>query len=292
MTLPALAGSRLALIGCGHIGGSLALALAGRVGAVVGFDADPAHAARAVALGIAGRLAPCASEAAQGADVVVVAVPVRALAGVLSEIASALANVSLVLDVGSTKAGALEAARSLPAPGRFVGCHPIAGTERSGPDAADAALFRGRPVVLTPDTGTDPAALALAEELWRQAGAHPQRMDAATHDRAMAAWSHLPHLAAFALAGAADACLEALGAGRELGARSLLDGTRVAASAPETWTDILLENAGPVREATALLRARLDALDAAIGRGDAGALGALLAEARAARLRLAGGGPP
>ncbi|HJZ88171.1 MAG TPA: prephenate dehydrogenase/arogenate dehydrogenase family protein [Polyangia bacterium] len=234
--------AEVALVGTGHIGGSLVLALraAGGAARVVGFDRDPAHAARARERGIVDTVAASAAAAVAGADLVLLAVPVRALPALLADIATALPRGCLVHDVGSTKARIVAAAEAtLPAPGRFVGGHPLAGLERSGPDAADAELFRDKKVFLTPTARTEPTALAAAEALWAAAGARTVRMEAGRHDALMAAVSHLPHAVAYALT-AAVAAYGPETAG--LSAGGFRDTTRIASSDPTMWRDIFLDN--------------------------------------------------
>ncbi len=278
--------ARLALIGCGHIGGSLALALraAGCVAHVRGFDADAAAAARAQALGILDEIAASAADAVTGADLVVLAVPIGAIAGVAKSFAAALTPGTIVTDVGATKADVVAACEAaLAGRARFVGGHPMAGTERSGPEAADQALFQGRVVIVTPTAATDAAACERVAELWRSVGARVVLLTPAAHDDAVAALSHLPHVAAFALAGAlaGDAAqLTGLAGG------SLASGTRVAASEPRAWVEILLANRAALLPWIDRFAARAAALRAAIAAGDADGLRALLDEARAARAAL------
>src|SRR6185503_5219948 len=194
---------RAALIGTGMIGGSLlgALKSAGAIAHAVGFDARREVAERARALGIVDEVAGSACEAARGATLIILAAPVRATESICVELAPAISPEALVTDVGSTKREVLAAVfRALPFPERFVGAHPIAGTERSGPEAADRSLFQGRRCLITPTAATRPQALADCVALWETAGARVEQMDAADHDRLLAWVSHLPHVAAFALA--------------------------------------------------------------------------------------------
>jgi prephenate dehydrogenase len=274
----------ISLIGTGMIGGSLLLALkqAGRVRRAIGFDASADAAQKALARGIVDELAPDPAAAVRGADVVVLAVPVRATARLCEAIAGALGSDVLVTDVGSTKRDVLAAVeRWLPHPERFVGAHPIAGTERSGPEAADAALFRGRRCLLTPLTSTRPELIAQVEELWRAAGAEPIRMDPVRHDQVLASVSHLPHAAAFALARAV-ARAEASG----LSGGGFHDTTRIAASDPIMWRDVFLANREPLLLALERLDEELGALRRALATGDADALAAYIAAAREARARV------
>jgi prephenate dehydrogenase len=266
---------RLAVIGVGLIGGSVAAAFraAGVASAVAGFDADPAAAARGVALGVLDRAAASIAEAVADAEVIVLAVPVGAMHSVLREVAAAAPPYAIVTDVGSIKAAVIEAAREeLSATSsfsfrRFVPAHPIAGGELPGVDHADAALFRGKRLVTTPVAQTHADALARVEALWRAAGAEVVRMGADEHDRIFAAVSHLPHLLSFALvaqiAGQADgaAKLEFAGAG-------FRDFTRIAASSPVMWRDIALANRAALAAELRGYRALLDDLQRAVEGAD------------------------
>jgi prephenate dehydrogenase len=269
---------KLALIGCGHIGGSLALALkrAGAVETVVGEDADPAAAERARELGILDQVGPPPASA----DVVVVAVPPRAVVEVCRRLHGGAA---VVTDVGSVKASIVRGAESVLG-GRFVGGHPMAGTERSGPDSADPALFVGRRVILTPTPQTRPDARARVRDLWLAAGAEVVDMTPEAHDAAVAALSHLPHAVAYSLAGVLAGRTELAG----LAGPSFRDGTRVAATSPALWIDVLQENREALLPLLDALGARLAALRAAVAAGDADAIGRLLAEGRAARESILG----
>ena len=197
------------------------------------------------------------------------ATPVRSLGEVARDIAPALEAGAIVFDVGSVKGTAIrEVERHLPE-GAFVACHPIAGTERIGPDAASPLLFEGKRCVICPSAASREDAVATIEALWTAMGAEPVRMDAALHDRVMAAGSHLPHVAAYSL-GASRALDEELASGLlRLPTSSLRDTTRVAASSPAMWRDILLDNKAEVVPLVEKLAARLEALRAAIAAGDA-----------------------
>ena len=279
----------LGVVGLGLIGGSLARALraAGAVGTIAGYDSDPEQCRHAFEHGIIDRIATSAADAAKDAEVVVVAVPVLATAAALAALKPGLAANTIVTDVGSTKQSVLAAAREVfgELPPRFVAAHPIAGTEKSGVANAQAGLFRGHRLVLTPHEAQDAAAAALVESLWTAAGARVVRMDAARHDAIFAATSHLPHLLAYSfvemltrLDGAdADIFPNAGGGFRDF--------TRIASSSPRMWHDILRANAQPV---AALLQKQIEELQnlhAMIERGDWDALRAVFERARAARER-------
>lgn len=281
---------RAAIVGVGLIGGSLALAAraAGLLGEVVGLGRSEANLALARSRGIVDRTVRDAA-ALGPVDLVVLAVPVRSTAAMARTLLPHLRPGTLVTDVGSVKGEVVAQCEAvLPADRPFVGGHPIAGSERAGAGAADPALFRGAPCILTPTPRTDPAALARVRALWEGVGARVQVMSPQAHDAALAWVSHLPHVVAYALVGAlarADGGLAALAGG------SWRDATRVAASPAELWRDILLANADAVLAATDAFSAQLARLRAAVAAGDAAALQALLEAAVAAR-RGADGGLP
>ena len=270
---------RVALVGCGLVGGSLALALRARGAFVVGQDRDGRAAERALTLGIVDDIGP-----AEGADVAILAVPVRSIP-TCARALGPLARDAVVTDVGSTKARIVAACEATLG-GRFVGGHPIAGSERAGPDAANARLFDGRRVIVTPTPRSEPSALARVVEMWRSVGATVIEMDAERHDRLLAAVSHLPHVVAYALAGA----LGVLGADSMTGLAGggLTDTTRIAATPAPMWVDVFLENKGPLLDAVDAFAGGLAALRSAIERDDGPAIAAFIDEARAARARILG----
>jgi prephenate dehydrogenase len=258
---PALTGP-VEVVGAGLIGTSIAL-VCRRLGIdVVLRDASEENVRTAHGLG-AGR--PAAPD--DRPQLVVVAVPPAALADAV--VAALERTGAVVTDVGSVKAAPLaEVAARVGAAelSRYVGSHPMAGSERSGPLAASAALFDGRPWAVTPHPGADPQAVGLVEALVLECGATPRRMEPAEHDRAVARISHLPHLAAVLVAGRlASAPAEHLA----LSGQGVRDVTRVAASDPALWRQILEANAGAVLDLLAEVRADLDALMTAVA-DDAG----------------------
>lgn len=288
---PAPPFARVAIIGLGLMGGSLGLALRagdgerGRLARVVaGYDAAPGVAARALARGALDVACASAAEAAQGADLVVIATPTLAADAILRAVATSLAPDVVVTDLCSVKAPVVvAAAQTLPQPQRFVGGHPMAGMERAGIESATGDLYRGARWALTPMPETAPDALARVRALVVALGATPLELDAEAHDAAVAGISHLPLTIAVALtqtlAGADDWPAMAL-----LAAGGYRDATRVAAGDPVMGRDILLAN----REA---LLARLDAFSAAlatlralVAQGDAAQIEAALREAQEARL--------
>jgi prephenate dehydrogenase len=277
---------RLAVIGVGLVGGSLALALrrAGAVGSIAGYDRDAQAVERAAALGVIDTAAASASDAAKGADLVVVAVPVRSIGSVLHDVALAMDRDAVVTDVGSTKGEVVAFARDelrdrFP---RFVPGHPIAGREASGVEAAVADLFRTARVVLTPDSATAPDAVELVKGCWEAAGARVASMPAERHDRIFAAVSHLPHMLSFALVSeiaAREDAEELLG----FAAGGFRDFTRIAASSPEMWRDIALQNRAALLEEMDRYGARLAVFRELVARGDGPGLERLMTEARTAR---------
>ena len=282
----------LAVIGVGLIGGSFALALrrAGAVSSVVGFDRDAAALERAASLGVIDAAAGSISEAAKGADLVVVAVPVRAIGTVLHDVALAMQPGAVVTDVGSTKADVTRTARAELRErfARFVPGHPIAGREASGVDAAAADLFRGARVVLTPSSDTAADAIELVRGAWEAALGRVTTMQAEEHDRIFAAVSHLPHLLSFALVSeiagrdnAADLFSFAAGGFRDF--------TRIAASSPEMWRDIALQNRAALLDELDRYASRLAVFRALIDKGEGPGLERLMAEARNARRAWAAG---
>jgi len=280
---------RVALIGVGLIGGSFALALrrAGGATTVVGVDRDVQALERGTALGVIDTTAESVSEATQGADLVVVAVPVRSIGPVLHDVALALEPNATVTDVGSTKTEVVEIARGelrarFP---RFVPGHPIAGREASGVDAASAELFKGARVVLTPAAETAPDAIDLVRACWEAAGTRVATLSAADHDHIFAAVSHLPHLLSFALVSE----LAARSNSAELfgfAAGGFRDFTPIAASSPEMWRDIALQNREALLEELDRYGARLAVFRELVDKGDGPGLQRLMAEARASRQAL------
>jgi len=277
---------QLGVIGCGLMGGSFALALrqAGAVRRIVGFSRSPASAQRALELGVVDAVAPDAAAAAAGSDLLVLAVPVATTQAVLESVREALAPGALCMDVGSTKRDVVHAAR-LGLGSRvdnFVPAHPIAGKERAGVDEADAALYRGCQVILTPTAQSDPARVARARRCWEAVGARVLTMTPEAHDRAYAAVSHLPHLLAFA-AFEAIARQDDAAALLGLAGPGFRDFTRIAGAEPAMWRDILLANRDEVLAQSALFRQALDGLEQALRAGDAQALHAQLTAISTAR---------
>lgn len=261
-----------AVIGIGLIGGSIASGLRGRGWTVVGHDAEEDHARRALSLGLVDRTTATIDEAVESADLVVVAAPPTATI----EVIAGLRTDAVVFDVAGVKSAIIEASGHLPG---FVGTHPMAGREVSGPDASSPALFHGATWVVIEGAAEAPTStvVGVVEAL----GARPVLMSAAAHDRAVARISHLPQLVASGLLGIAEDDAMAL----ELAAGSFRDLTRVGASEPLGWVEILKSNDRAVIGAIESLRARLDAIEEAIGAPDDSLL-TLLAAARDTRRAL------
>jgi prephenate dehydrogenase len=273
---------QLGLIGCGMMGGSFALAMkrAGLVKRVVGYSKSPSTTERARQMGVIDVEAPSALLAVSGADLVLLAVPVSATEATFKAIRHLVHKDSLIMDVGSTKREVVDAARRVlrDQVGVFVPAHPIAGKELSGVEHADADLYTGRQVILTPIERTFATQLAKAEKVWTALGCQVQQMSPEAHDAAYAAVSHLPHLLAFALINAV--------AGQEQGKTFLdlagpgfRDFTRIAASDPNVWRDILVSNREELLTQSRHFQRALHALESAIAIGDAKALETLIEQA-------------
>lgn len=284
---------RLALIGCGLMGGSFALALraAGLVQHVAGFSASEATRAKALLLGVIDTACTSAAEAVQGADLVLVAVPVRATEATLRAIDPVLSANALVMDVGSTKGDVVAAAcaaleRNL---ANFVPAHPIAGKEVAGIEHADADLYRQRQVILTPLPQNPAERVLKAHQVWQALGSRVIELSPEQHDASFAAVSHLPHLAAFALVNAV--ARQPQGAQHlSMAGPGFRDFSRIAASDPSVWRDILLANRDEVLHQSALMREALHELEQAMQLGNADQLQALIGEASQTRSRWRLGG--
>lgn len=277
MTSPAE--RRAHVVGLGLIGASVALALAERGWTVTGEDLDPGTAERARARGI---VAPGGLEA--GVALCVVATPAGAVAEVARRVLAGAGDGLVVTDVAGVKASIVEAVDDA----RFVGGHPMAGSERRGLEGARADLFAGCTWVLTPTEATRPETYGFLHGVWRDLGANVIAVPAPDHDRLVAVASHVPHLLAGALMNEARVAAEQDAVLLQLAAGGFRDMTRVAAGDPGIWPDVLTENATAVVAALARLEARLAGLRAALERGDRAALSADLASAAVARRRLPG----
>lgn len=277
---------QLGLIGCGLMGGSFALALkkAGLVKRVVGYSKSPTTTARALQMGVIDVEAPSALLAAAGADIVLLAVPVGATEATLKSIKHLVTPEMLIMDVGSTKGDVVQAARNALGQqmGSFVPAHPNTGKEVAGVAHADADLYQGAKVILTPTERTLTDHLHKAEALWKALGCDVRVMSPETHDAAFAAVSHLPHMLAFAMMQSvmrqeqADAFLSIAGPG-------FRDFTRIAAGDPSMWRDILLANKNEVLAQAAQFKQAVASFEAALQSGDARALEDMITLASAAR---------
>jgi prephenate dehydrogenase len=285
---------RLGLIGCGLMGGSFALALkqAGMVERVIGYSKSPSTTERARQMGVIDQVAESALLAVSGADIVLIAVPVSATDATFRAIRHLVTTDTLFMDVGSTKRDVVDAARrSLKdRAAAFVPAHPIAGKELSGVQHADAQLFRDRHVILTPIAQTSPTLVEKARAVWTAVGSQVSIMTPEAHDAAFGAVSHLPHLLAFAyFAGIlqqpeSDDFLALAGPG-------FRDFTRIAASDPSIWRDILISNREEVLKQTTHFRSALGALEQALQDCQGEALQALIQGVSDARSQWRMGAP-
>ena len=277
---------QLGLIGCGLMGGSFALALkrAGLVRRVVGYSKSPSTTERARQLGVIDIEAPSALLAVSGADLVLLAVPVAATETTLKAIRHLLNPDMLVIDVGSTKRDVVDAARRTlkGGVGIFVPCHPITGREVAGVEHADAELYAGKQVILTPIERTLTGKIDQATALWRALGCRVASMSPESHDAAFAAVSHLPHLLAYAY----FTTIVNQTSGRDflsLAGPGFRDFTRIAASDPTIWRDIFVANREEILGQSARFRQTLDAFEHALKAGNMQAVEDMLRSASTAR---------
>jgi prephenate dehydrogenase len=277
---------QLGLIGCGLMGGSFALALkrAGLVKRVVGYSKSPSTTERARSLGVIDVEAPSALLAVSGADIVLIAVPVAATEATFKAIKHLVTPDMLVMDVGSTKRDVIDAGRRALREqiGSFVPAHPITGKEVSGVEHADVDLYQGRQVILTPIERTRTTQLQKAVDVWTALGCRVLQMSPEQHDAAFAAVSHLPHLIAFALMNS----IAGQPQGKDylsLAGPGFRDFTRIAASDPAIWRDILVANREELLAQSKIFQRSLHALELIITSGNADALEGLIEQASAAR---------
>ncbi|MDE1998153.1 MAG: prephenate dehydrogenase/arogenate dehydrogenase family protein [Burkholderiales bacterium] len=278
--------NQLGLIGCGLMGGSFALALkkAGLVKRVVGYSKSPSTVEKARRLGVIDVAAESALLAVSGSDIVIIAVPVAATEATFRAIRHMVDPGVLFMDVGSTKRDVVDAARRvlkerLPA---FVPAHPIAGREVAGIEHADPLLYQGRKVILTPLQQTDATLVQKATDVWAAIGCQVLKMTPEHHDSAFAAVSHLPHLLAFAYMNA----LAVQPLGQEflsLAGPGFRDFTRIAASEPTIWRDILLSNREEILKQSASFREALEQLERQMRDWNGGPLQDLIQTASDAR---------
>ncbi len=273
---------QLGLIGCGLMGGSFALALkrAGLVKRVVGYSKSPSTTERARQMGVIDVEAPSALLAVSGADIVLLAVPVSATEATFKAIRHLITPNTLVMDVGSTKRDVVDAARRILRDnvGSFVPAHPITGKEVSGVEHADADLYNGKQVILTPIERTLTAQLNKAASVWTALGCHVVQMSPQAHDAAYAAVSHLPHLIAFSLINSITN--QPHGADyMSLAGPGFRDFTRIAASDPKMWRDVLIANREELLAQSKIFQQTLQSLEKLILNGDGDALEQLIEQA-------------
>ncbi|MDA5557188.1 prephenate/arogenate dehydrogenase family protein [Shimia sp. MMG029] len=264
--------NRVALIGLGLIASSMfwAMKRAGLAGEVTGYARSEETRETARRIGLCDRVCDSAPEAVEGADLVVLCVPVGAMGAVAAEIAPALAPGATVTDVGSVKRHVIDAvAPHLPDGVHFVPAHPLAGTEHSGPESGFAELFDNRWSLLVPVEGSAPEAVAKLRALWEGMGANVDEMDADHHDLVLAVTSHAPHLIAYTMVGVADDLRRVTDSEViKYSAAGFRDFTRIAASDPTMWRDVFLTNKDATLEILGRFTEELFALQRAIRTGD------------------------
>jgi len=268
--------NRIALIGFGLIGGSIARAAReqGLAGKIVTTARSAKTRARVIELGLADSVVETNAEAVKDADLVILCIPVGACGAVAQEIAGHLKRGAIVSDVGSVKGAVVrDMAPHLPASVHFVPAHPVSGTEHSGPDSGFAELFNNRWCILTPPEGTEANAVEKLRAFWAALGAKVEIMTPDHHDLVLAITSHLPHLIAYTIVGTADE-LEGVTQSEVLkfSAGGFRDFTRIAASDPIMWRDVFLTNKDAVLEMLGTFNEDLSKLTRAIRRGDGEAL--------------------
>ncbi|MDB2548361.1 prephenate/arogenate dehydrogenase family protein [Paracoccaceae bacterium] len=264
--------NRVALIGLGLIAGSMSLAMrrAGLAGEVVGYARSPQTRDVAREIGLCDHIVDDLASAAEGADLVVLCVPVGAMEAVAREMAPHLAAGAAISDVGSVKRAVIDAVvPHLPKGVDFIPAHPLAGTEHSGPRSGFAELFDNRYVLLTPETDINPDAVARLRALWEGCGAKVEEMDADHHDLVLAVTSHTPHLIAYTMVGVADDLRRVTDSEViKYSAAGFRDFTRIASSDPTMWRDVFLSNKDATLEILGRFTEELFALQRAIRRGD------------------------
>ncbi|MEI1250106.1 prephenate/arogenate dehydrogenase family protein [Rhizobium aouanii] len=278
---------RIALIGIGLIGSSLAYDIRrlGLAREIVVATRSPDTLKRAEELGLGDRYTASSQDAVKDADLVIVSVPVGASESVAKEISASLKPGAIVTDVGSTKASVIAQMQPhMPADVHFIPGHPLAGTEKSGPDAGFPGLFEGRWCIFTPVAGTDEAALKRLRSFWEALGSKVDEMDAEHHDKVLAIVSHLPHIIAYNIVGTADD-LETVTESEVIkySASGFRDFTRLAASDPTMWRDVCLHNRDAILEMLARFSEDLAYLQRAIRWGEGDKIFELFTRTRAIR---------
>ena len=277
---------QLGLIGCGLMGSSFALALkrAGLVKRVVGYSKSPSTTERARQMGVIDIEAPSALLAVSGADIVLLAIPVSATESMFKAIGHLVGPHTLIMDVSSTKRDVVDAARRVLREhvGAFVPCHPITGKEVSGVENADENLYAGKQLIITPIERTFTVQLKKAIDVWTALGCHVLQMSPQAHDAAYAAVSHLPHLIAFAMING----IKSQEHGKDylaLAGPGFRDFTRIAASDPQMWRDILLANRDELLAQSKIFQQSLQSLEQLISSGSGDALQSLIGQASETR---------
>ena len=277
---------KVAIIGLGLLGGSVGLACRKHAPdlQLTGYDSDPDTRGRARDRQLVHTVCHTAADAVRGADLVILCVPVGAMGYAADAVRDALASHAIVSDVGSSKQLVADILRAA-LPGHCViPAHPVAGTERSGPDAGFAELFEERWCILTPADNTPDASLQALVQFWQRLGARVELMDAAHHDLVLAVTSHIPHLIAYTIVGTASDLEEVTRSEViKYSAGGFRDFTRIAASDPTMWRDVFLSNKDAVLEMLGRFTEDLTALQRAIRRGDGDALHDLFTRTRAVR---------
>ncbi|MDD5332129.1 MAG: prephenate dehydrogenase/arogenate dehydrogenase family protein [Rhodoferax sp.] len=279
---------QLGIIGCGLMGGSFALALkhAGLVKRIVGYSKSPSSTERALQMGVIDVEAPSAMLAVSGSDIVLIAVPVAATEATFKAIKHLVTPAMLIMDVGSTKRDVIDAGRRALREqiGSFVPAHPVAGREVSGVEHADAELYHGKQVILTPIERTLTVQLQKAVDVWTALGCRVVTMSPESHDAAFAAVSHLPHLLSFALMNAISGQPQ----GKDylsLAGPGFRDFSRIAASDAKMWRDVLLSNREELLTQLKIFQHSLQALELMIASGNSEALEGLIDQASLTRAK-------
>ena len=278
--------NHVAIIGLGLLGGSIGLAVRQYLPETqtTGFDIDPDVRRRARERQLADRVCDTLTDAVEGADLVILCVPVGRMGEVAAEMAPALSPDTVVSDVGSSKRSVMGALRKALPDARIIPAHPVAGTEHSGPESGFAELFDKRWTLLVPVEGSDRAAVARLRKLWEGLGAFVEEMEPDHHDLVLAVTSHAPHLIAYTMVGVADDLRRVTDSEViKYSAAGFRDFTRIAASDPTMWRDVFLNNKDATLEILGRFTEELFALQRAIRRGDGDHLHAYFTRTRAIR---------